>query len=87
MRCSWSKSLERPWSLQLLQRDLHWRLQGLTLTDEVRVHEVLELGLHLLQELLTQLLEVGRRLDVAATVGVAAPPTSTTTACVPRRQL
>ena len=57
------------------------------MTDEVRVHEVLELGLHLLQELLTQLLEVGRRLDMAATVGVAAPPTSTTAVCVPRRQL
>ena len=70
----WSLDLEQPWSLLLLLVwNQHWRLQGLTLKlpEAVRVENALELGLHLLEELLPEDVEVGCTQPLAATAATA----------------
>ena len=85
----WSRNLERHHSLHLLL--VGNRHCNLTLTlSEVRIEEVLELGLHLLHELLAELLDVGRSGGVSgstatattATAASAAPATPTTPSAV-----
>ena len=81
----WSLCLERRWSLLLLRvLNLHWRLQRpLNLTQAVRVEDALELGLHLLEELLPQEVEV-RSGTTATTATTAASSASTATAATSR---
>ena len=79
---SWSLNLERRWSLRLLLvLDLHWRLQRLTLalTQAVRVEDAMELGLHLLEELLPKSVEVGCGLSASTTPTPATRATSAST--------
>ena len=73
----WSETLERSRSLHLLL--LSWRLRNLTLslTQTVRVEKALEVVLHLLQELLPEMLEIGLARLAATAAATATPPVPT----------
>ena len=77
--------------LLLLVLNLHWRLEDLTLTlpETVRVEETLEMGLHLLHELLAQEVDV-LLLHASTACATTATPTAsaaTTSRCVVPRTI